>query len=533
MYDTIILGAGSAGCVLANRLTEDPDRQVLLLEAGGDAPINSKVPSDWITLFNTQHDWGYHTVAQPGARGRRIFWPRGKMVGGSGAMNAMIYIRGLPSDYDGWAQNEGCPGWDWASMLEDFIASESNAQFGNEPLHGASGPLHVENPTYKHPYEQAWVDAGVAAGFPENSDFNGVNQEGFGFFQLCIRDGMRAGPNRAYLEPIMDRDNLTLEKHVRITRIVIEKGRAVGVEFLRNGRFERVRAENEVVVATGALNTPHLLMLSGLGPSEALTSHGIEVLVDSPEVGQNLQDHISVPISYYTREDTGVGSWDAAFLEDSFNQWQKDGTGPRSVPWAAAGAHVTTQGARDPDLQLYGVVSPHRDYGRFLADRAGMTMHTVLQRPKSQGEVTLASSDPIEAPLVDPKYFSSDPSGQDISKLVEGIRIQRRVAETGPLADLLDEEMQPSVGCQSDDELAEHIRGHCMTLYHAACTCRMGTDEAAVVDSSTLKFNGVENLYVADASVMPRMVSGNIQAAVIAIAERAARSIRNGGAGFH
>lgn len=532
MYDTIILGAGSAGCVLANRLTEDPHRKVLLLEAGGDAPINSKVPSDWITLFNTQYDWGYHTVAQEGCRGRRIFWPRGKMVGGSGAMNAMIYIRGLPSDFDAWENEEGCPGWGWAGMLDDFKASESNAQFGNDPLHGGSGPLHVQSPTFTHPYEQAWIDAGVAAGYAENSDFNGVQQEGFGYFQLLIRDGVRAGPNRMYLDPALERPNLTLEKHVRITRIVIENGRAVGVEFLRNGRLERVRAENEVVVTTGAINTPHLLMLSGIGASEALKSHGIETVIDLPEVGQNLQDHISVPISFYTREATGVGAWDAAFLEDSFSQWEKDGTGPRSVPWAAAGAHVSTKGASEPDIQLYGVVSPHRDYGRFLAERAGMTLHAVLQRPKSRGEVRLSSADPISDPLVDPKYFSSDPSGQDLARLVEGIRIQRAVANTAPLAGLLDGEMQPSAHCHGDKDLEDHIRGHCMTLYHAAGTCRMGSDKAAVVDARTLKLNGIENLYVADASVIPRMISGNIQAAVIAIAERAARSIRNSGRGF-
>ncbi len=532
MYDTIILGAGSAGSVLASRLSEDPDRKVLLLEAGGDAPINSRVPSDWVTLFNTEHDWGYHTVAQEGCRGRRIFWPRGKMVGGSGAMNAMIYIRGLPRDFDGWAQNEGCPGWGWESMLDEFIASESNAQFGNDPLHGSSGPLHVQNPTYTHPYEQAWIDAGVAAGFARNTDFNGARQDGFGYFQLVIKDGARFGPNRAYLDPALSRPNLTVERHVRITRIVIEKGRAVGVEYLRNGRPERVRADNEVILSAGAINTPHLLMVSGIGPADHLAQHDITPICDSPEVGQNLQDHISVPISYYTKENTGVGAWDAAFLEASMAQWEKDGSGPRSVPWAAAGAHVSSQADDNPDLQLYGVVSPHRDYGRFLSDRAGMTLHAVLQRPKSQGEIRLPSADPLADPLIDPKYFASDPSGQDLATLVEGIRIQRRVAEATPLANLLSGEMQPSVDCRTDAELEAHVRGHCMTLYHAAGTCRMGTDAGAVVDSNTLRVNGIDDLYVADASVIPRMVSGNIQATVVAIAERGARSVANSGAGF-
>ena len=532
MYDTIILGAGSAGCVLANRLTEDPDRRVLVLEAGGDAPINSRVPSDWVTLFNTEHDWSYHTVAQDGCRGRRIFWPRGKMVGGSGAMNAMIYIRGLPSDFDAWEREEGCAGWGWDSMLREFIASENNVQFGNDPLHGSSGPLHVQNPTHTHPCEHAWIEAGVAAGYPANPDFNGASQEGFGFFQLLIRDGIRSGPNRAYLEPALARPNLTLERHVRITRIVIENGRAVGVEFLRNGRPEVVRAEDGIVVAAGAINTPHLLMLSGIGPAAVLASHGIETHADVAQVGQNLQDHINIPISFYTKEETGVGAWDGAFLEESFREWRDQGTGPRSVNWAAAGAHVSTRPGEEPDLQFYGAVSPHRDYGRFLSDRSGMTMHTVLQRPRSRGEVRLLSADPLAAPLIDPKYFASDPSGDDLARLVEGIRIQRRLALTAPLAPLLGPEMQPSVACQSDGELEHYIRGHCTTLYHAAGTCRMGSDAAAVVDSASLRVNGIDNLHVADASVIPRMISGNIQASVIAIAERGARSIRNGGHGF-
>ena len=532
MYDTIILGAGSAGCVMAARLSEDPDRKVLVLEAGGDAPINSKVPSDWITLFNTQHDWSYHTVAQEGCRGRRIFWPRGKMVGGSGAMNAMIYIRGLPSDFDAWRDEEGCSGWGWDTMRDEFIAAESNAQLGNDPLHGASGPLHVENPTYIHPYEQAWIDAGVAAGYGRNSDFNGQRQDGFGFFQFVIKNGARFGPHRAYLDPAMGRPNLMVERYVRIVRIVVEKSRAVGVEYLRNGQLQRVRAENGVIVSAGAINTPHLLMLSGIGPSTHLEEHGINTVLDSPEVGQNLQDHIDIPIAYYTREQTGVGAWDTEFLETSMREWEEQGTGPRSVPWAAAGAHVASRDGIEPDLQFYGVVSPHRDYGRFLSDRSGMLMHTVLQRPLSRGEIRLASADPIEAPLIDPKYFSSDPTGQDIATLIEGIRIQRKVAASAPLADLLEAEMQPSIDCRTDAELEAYVRGHCMTLYHAAGTCRMGSDSAAAVDSATLRLNGIDDLYIADASVIPRMISGNIQATVVAIAERAARSVRSDGQGF-
>jgi choline dehydrogenase len=525
MYDTIIVGAGSAGCVLANRLSADPARKVLLLEAGGDQPINSRMPSDWVTLFNTDVDWGYHTVAQAGCRGRRIFWPRGKMMGGSGSMNAMIYIRGLPHDFEIWEKEMGCTGWGWDSVLPDFIASEHNANHGNSPLHGQGGTLHVESPGYRHAHEEAWVQAGVAAGYPENPDFNGDSQEGFGFFQFTIKDGIRSGTNRAYLTPVLERENLTVTKNVLITRVLIENGRAVGVEYLQNGRPVQARAAGEVVMAAGAIGTPQILMLSGLGAADELKAVQVDPLVDIPEVGKNLQDHINVAFSYYTREHTGIGAWDDAYLAATQKEWDDSGTGPRSVPWVAAGAHVRSRPDIEPDLQLYGAASPHRDYARFLASKAGMTMHSTLQRPESRGEITLRSADPIQHPAIDPKYFTSDPSGNDIRTLVEAIRIQRRIASAGPLAAILGDEMQPSAECQSDEELEQFVRGHCMTLYHPASTCRMGKDAGAVVDSDTFAVNGVEGLYIADASVFPRMISGNLNATVILVAERAAKAI--------
>ena len=525
MYDTIIVGAGSAGCVLASRLSDDSTRKVLLLEAGGDQPINSKVPSDWVTLFNTDADWGYYTVAQPGCRGRRIFWPRGKMMGGSGSMNAMIYIRGLPYDFNLWESELGCAGWGWDSVLPDFIACEHNANHGNSALHGTGGTLHVESPGYRHPHEEAWVQAGITAGFPENPDFNGESQEGFGFFQFTIKDGMRSGTNRAYLTPVLDRPNLTITKNVLITRILMENGRATGVEYLRNGRPEQVHAASEIVLSAGAIGTPQILMLSGLGPADELGAAGVAPVADLPEVGKNLQDHINVAFSYYTKEHTGIGAWDDDFIAESFREWEATGTGPRSVPWVAAGAHVRSRPDVEPDLQLYGAVSPHRDYGRFLSAKAGMTMHCTLQRPESRGEIMLLSADPVRYPLIDPKYFVSDTSGSDIKTLVEAIRIQRRVAASTPLSTLLDGEMTPSADCQSDEALEAYVRGHCMTLYHPSSTCRMGKDPGAVVDSDTFAVNGTEGLYVADASVFPRMISGNLNATVILVAERAARTI--------
>jgi len=527
MYHTIILGAGSAGCVLANRLSADPARKVLLLEAGGEQPINAKVPSDWITLFNTSADWGYYTVAQAGCRGRRIFWPRGKMIGGSGAMNAMIYIRGLPSDFDAW-EAMGCKGWGWADVLPDFIACENNQNHRASNLHGTAGLLHVQDSPYLHPYEQAWVEAGVAAGYPSNPDFNGESQEGFGFFQMLIKEGARAATSRTFLEPVLSRPNLTLKTRVLITRVIVENGRATGVEYLDKGVLTRVHAASEVVMAAGAIGTPQILMLSGLGPADELKEAGVAPVLDVPELGKNLQDHINVAFSCYTKAAEGIGAWDEAFLTESFAEWQNKKTGPRTSAWVSAGAHVRSCSDQEPDLQLYGAVSPHRDYGRFLSSRAGMVFHSTLQRPNSRGEIRLRSADPVEYPDIDPRYFSSDPTGSDLATMVEGIKIQRRVAASKPLADLLDGEMQPSADCQTDDEIANYIRGHCMTLYHAASTCRMGTDAGAVVESTSLKFNGIEGLYVADASAIPRMISGNINATTVLIAERGARSILNG-----
>lgn len=527
MYDTIIVGAGSAGSVLANRLSADPARKVLLLEAGGEQPINAKVPSDWVTLFNTSADWGYYTVAQAGCRGRRIFWPRGKMIGGSGAMNAMIYIRGLPSDFDTWAEM-GCKGWAWADVLPDFIAMENNQNHRASALHGTSGLLHVQDSPYLHPYEHAWVEAGAAAGYPSNPDFNGESQEGFGFFQMLIKEGARAGTSRTFLEPVLSRPNLTLKTKVLITRVIVEGGRATGVEYLDKGVLTRVAASSEVVMAAGAIGTPQILMLSGLGPAGELKGVGVAPVLDVAEVGKNLQDHINVAFSCYTKASEGIGAWDEAFLNETFAEWRDKKTGPRTSAWVSAGAHVRSRPDVEPDLQLYGAVSPHRDYGRFLSSRPGMVFHATLQRPNSRGEIRLRSADPVEYPDIDPRYFTSDPSGSDLATMVEAIKIQRRVAASEPLAGLLDGEMQPSVDCQTDEEIAQYIRGHCMTLYHAAGTCRMGSDAGAVVDSSSLRFNGIEGLYVADASAIPRMISGNINATTVLIAERAARSILNG-----
>ncbi|MDA9505868.1 alcohol dehydrogenase [Bradyrhizobium sp. CCBAU 11386] len=524
MYDTIIVGAGSAGCVLANRLSADPHRKVLVLEAGRAAPLASDIPSDWPTMFNTAVDWGYYTEPQAGCRGRRIFWPRGKMVGGSGAINAMIYIRGLPSDYDGW-EKAGCAGWAWRDVLPKFIAFENNAHFTDDPLHGTSGPLYVADVPHVDPNELKWLEAAQAAGLPHNPDFNGATQEGAGFFQFVIRDGERFGTGKAYLRPALTRANLTLKTGVRVTRIIIERSRAIGVEYLENGQPKSAFATSEVVLASGAIGSAQQLLLSGVGPADELRAAGVDVVHELAGVGRDLQDHINIPITFYTKEKIGVGAWTEESLAASLAEWETSRSGPRTSPWVAAGAHVRSRPDVEPDLQLYGAISPHRDYVRFLSSRPGITLHATLQRPNSRGRITLRSADPIEHPAIDPCYFASDASGSDIATMIEGVRINRRIAAQSPLKEMIEGEVTPSAEAASDAEIADYIRGHCTTLYHAASTCRMGTDDLAVVDPQRLQVRGIDGLHIADASVIPIMVSGNIQTPTILIAERAAAAI--------
>ena len=525
MYDTIIVGAGSAGCVLANRLSADPGRRVLLLEAGRAAPLASAIPANWVTMFNTNVDWGFHTEPQDGCKGRRIFWPRGRMVGGSGALNAMIYMRALPSDYDGWAAN-GATGWAWDDVFPAFLKSEDNPRHGNSPYHRVGGPLRISDVPHVDPAERLWIAAAQAAGLRFNDDFNGPTQEGVGLFQLTVKDGERFGTGRAFLRPALERDNLTLRTGVLTLRVLIEQGRAVGVEFLEDGRPHTAHAASEVVLCAGSIGSAHLLMLSGIGPAEELRAAGVDPLHDLPGVGKNLQDHINIPITFATNERVGIGGMTEAELGAAFAEWQRDRTGALTSNWAAAGGFARSRpDVAEPDLQLYGVISANRDHARYLAAGPGITLHATLQRPDSVGEMRLRSADPLEAPAIDPRYFASDPDGGDIATMTEGVRLNRRIAAQSPLREIIAREITPSAEAVSDEAIADFIRGHCTTLYHPAGTCRIGTDAMAVVDQY-LRVRGIAGLRVADASVFPRMVSGNTNAPTIMVAERAADFIR-------
>ena len=530
MYDTIIVGGGSAGCVLANRLSADPARRVLLLEAGRQAPLDSDIPANWVAMFNTRVDWGYHTEPQPGCRMRRLYWPRGKMLGGSGALNAMIYIRGLPSDYDSWAR-AGCPGWAWADVLPTFLASEDNARLGNSPYHRTGGPLTVSDVPYVDATERLWHAAALAAGLPDNADFNGASQEGVGWFQLTVKGGERFGTGKAFLRPASERPNLTVTTGVLATRIIVGQGRAVGVIYLQDGQPQTAFAASEVVLSSGSIGSAQLLLLSGIGPADELTAVGVPPVHDLPGVGKDLQDHINIPITFAARSSVGIGGMTAQEIGAALAEWERDRSGPMTSNWVAAGgfarsAHTVTE----PDLQLYGVITGARDHARYLASGPGVTLHATVQRPNSRGKLRLRSADPLEHPAIDPRYFISDPAGTDLATLIAGVRLNRRIAAQAPLADIIAREITPSAEALTDAEIGEYIRGHCTTLYHPTSTCRMGADAMAVVDPA-LNVRGIDGLRVADASVFPRMVSGNTNAPTIMVAERAA-SLIAGTTGF-
>jgi choline dehydrogenase-like flavoprotein len=530
--DTIIIGAGSAGCVLANRLSADPSRQVLLLEAGQAAPLASTVPALWATMFNTEVDWGFHTVAQAGCRQRRLFWPRGRMVGGSGALNAMIYMRGLPSDYARW-QAAGCPGWGWDDVLPAFKASEHNPRLAGSPWHGSGGLLPVNDISHIDPIEHAWLASAQAAGLPANDDFNGERQGGVGLFQATIAHGERCGTGRAFLAPALDRPNLRLLSGVTVLQLLFDGARASGVAFLRNGQRHEAHAQAQVVLCAGAIGSPQLLLLSGIGPADELAALGIRPRLNLPGVGRSLQDHVQCAITVATHDRHGIALATAAEAAAHQAQWQQTRGGPLASNWSACGGFARVapveagreplDDAGDPDVQLYCIASPHRDHGRWLGSAPGITLFSVLQRPASRGALTLRSADPLAAPVIDPRYFSDAGDG-DLARVVEGIKLQRRILVQSPLRGLLADECAPSAGAQSDAALAALVRGHAATLYHPTSTCRMGSDDGAVVDPR-LQVRGCDGLWVADASVFPSMVSGNTNAPVIMVAERAARFI--------
>jgi choline dehydrogenase len=515
MYDYIVIGAGSAGCVVASRLTEDPNTTALLLEAGGpDDREEIHIPVAFGKLFKTECDWGYYTESQPHLNNRRLFWPRGKMLGGTSSHNAMVYIRGHGYIYDRWAA-AGNTGWGYDDVLPYFKKSQHQER-GASQYHGVGGPLNVADQRDTNPLSCAFVDACVERGFPRNDDFNGPVQEGFGYYQVTQKEGRRCSTATAFLRPAMDRPNLTVQTHALATRVLFEGTRAVGVAYLLNGETHEVHVTKEVILSGGAINSPHLLLLSGVGPAAQLAALDIPVVVDLPGVGQNLQDHLSVFINYECTEPISLANAATAAALLEYQHFRK---GPLSSNVGEAGGYVKTRPELPlPDLQFFFGPTWFIEHGFVQPEGHGFTFVPTLLLPESRGSVRLRSRDPQEHPLIQPNYLASE---ADLETLVTGVKIIRPLADTKAFAPFVGKEFEPGSQVQSDDDIRAFIRNRAETLYHPVGTCKMGVDPMAVVDPR-LRVHGTQGLRVADASIMPLITNGNTNAPSIMVGEKAA-----------
>ncbi|MFE6860884.1 GMC family oxidoreductase [Nocardia sp. NPDC057668] len=517
----MIVGAGSAGAVLAARLSEDPAVSVLLLEAGGtDDADEIKIPAAFPQLFKTKWDWNYETVAQKHMGGRRAFWPRMKALGGCSSMNAMIYIRGNRADFDSWRDDFGATGWGYDDVLPYFVRAETNTSL-HDSYHGSTGPLHVEDRRYTHELTDEWIDAAVAGGLKRNADFNGAEQDGAGRYQVTCRNGRRWSTADGYLRPVLDRPNLTVETFALVTGVVLEGTRAVGVRYRRRGTEHTVFVDHEVVLSGGAINSPQLLMLSGIGPAAQLREHGIDPVLDLPGVGENLHDHPVTPFIWHTRGTSDLADFSTPAR---LMQWKLTGRGPLSSNVGEGGAFFESRaGLAAPDIQIH--VAPSGFYDNGFREPVGQmfTAGVTLVNVASRGRLRLRSADPTWKPELDPAYFE-DPI--DMTAVIAGARRVLDIAREPSFARLLDRPFLPGrVESASDAELAEHIRAATQTLYHPVSTCAMGGGEMSVVDPR-LRVHGIEGLRVADASVMPVVPRGNTNAATVMIGEKAADLIR-------
>jgi len=523
VYDYVIVGAGSAGCVLAGRLTENPSVKVLLLEAGPpDDADEIHIPAALNLLFQTVYDWNYHTVPQDRAAGQAVYWPRGRVLGGSSSINAMIYIRGNKHDYNTWRDEYGCDGWGYTDMLPYFIRAERNSR-GASAFHGGSGPLSVVDAPVKSPAARAFVNAATEAGAPANDDFNGARQDGVGFYQVTQKDGRRWSAADAYLHPAAGRPNLTVQTDALVTEVLIDSGRASGVRYLHRGTEHVVRIDGEVILSGGAINSPQLLMLSGVGPADHLKEHDITVVADSPGVGANLSDH---PIATALWSTPRVRSLAELAGTRSLLRWQFAHSGPMTTNISQAGGFVRTDtGLPAPDVQWHVLPVPFRYEGLSDPTTREMSVLVTLVAVRSRGRILLSSADPRHRPLIDPAYLA-DPA--DLDALVRGIGLVREIARARPMRKMCSAELAPGPDLRSDADLRDFVRRDVSTLYHPVGTCAMGSESrldasglAAVVDTD-LRVRGVEGLRVVDAAVMPTVPRGNTNAPTIAIAERAA-----------
>ncbi len=501
-YDYIVIGAGSAGCVVANRLTEDSETTVLLLEAGNrDTKPEIQIPLECTHLLGSEVDWGYFSEPEPYLNNRKIFCPRGKVLGGSSSINFLLYTRGNYRDYDHW-ESLGNPSWSYQDVLPYFKKSE-NQQRGADAYHGVNGELSVTDIISPAPISQKFVDAAVALGYDRNPDFNGIQQEGAGYFQFTVKDGKRHSAAAAFLLPILERPNLATITGALVTRLLFEDNRTVGVEYQQGGTLHQVKVNREVILSAGAFDSPKLLMLSGIGNKEQLQALGIPVVVDLPGVGQNLQDHILVPVTYEATQDLHTATTSNGIAE--------------------AGLFLHSEGNLEvtPDLELFFgpiVLTPPGSAHSSL----GFTGIVALTHPQNIGSVSLRSPDPQDAPIIRLNYLQSQ---CDIQKLIEGVKLIRNLFDTSAFDEFRGREVAPNADVSSDEALEAYIREVCGMLFHPVGTCKMGNDPMAVVDPE-LRVYGVEGLRVVDASIMPTIITGHTNAPTIAIGEKAADLIK-------
>ena len=519
-YDYIIVGAGSAGCVLANRLSADPANRVLLLEAGPrDWNPFIHMPAGLAKLVNFKSlNWNYSTEPEPALNNRRLYWPRGRVLGGSSSINAMCFIRGHRTDYEDWAA-AGNPGWSWDEVLPYFIRSQNQAR-GASDLHGVGGPLSVEDLSYSNPLSEVFIQAAEQAGFAANRDFNGPAQRGFGLYQVTQRDGRRCSTSVGYLRPARSRPNLTVLTGALTVKLELTGNRASGVRYQRRGITRTVHASREVLLAGGSINSPQLLMLSGIGPARELEKVGIDVRQDLDGVGANLQDHLDIctltrcsqPITYDQLSELRVGL--KYFL-------YHEGEGTSNI--AEAGGFLVSGRNRDdrPDIQMHFVPALLDDHGRNRLPGDGYTVHACPLRPQSRGQIRLHSDDPRQPPAIHANYLSD---AEDLEMMLECVRLSREILNQPAFKPFRAHEIHPGNEVTSRNGLIDFIRNKAETIYHPVGTCRMGSDPHSVVDPE-LKVRGIENLRVIDASIMPTLVGGNTNAPTIMIAEKAADMI--------
>lgn len=526
MFDYLIIGGGSAGCVLAARLSEDPNTTVALLEAGpNDTSVLIHCPAGLAAMANfSLYGWGLNTTAQPGLNGRAGYQPRGKVLGGSSSLNAMIYIRGQRADYDHWAAL-GNPGWSFDDVLPYFKRAEHNER-GADAFHGTGGPLNVMDLRSPNRFGALFVQAGAQAGYTVNPDFNGADQEGVGLYQVTHKNGERCSAAKAYLTPHLSRPNLQVFTSAQVTRILLQKKRAVGVEFVQDGLLKQLKCQREVVLCAGAIQSPQILMLSGIGPHQHLLDNGIATQHHLPGVGQNLHDHPDIVQVVHVPGGSdlfGLSVTGGIKTLQGMLEWRNQRSGMLTTNFAEAGGFIKSQPEEtSPDLQLHFVVGKLINHGRTLSWGHGFSCHMCLLRPRSAGSIKLASNDPMALPLVDPDFLSDR---DDMDRMIRGFRLMRNILSQPALSQFGGRELKATADAQTDSQIEQVIRNYGDTIYHPVGSCRMGSSDMDVVDAQ-LRVHGLQGLRVADASIMPRVVSGNTNAPVIMIAEKAADMIR-------